>query len=169
VALDGTGRIYVADGDWVQLYGADGGFVQEWTATGAWDLAVSGTGEVLVVDRSFHRVRKFGPDGQPITDWGGLGNGEGRFATPSGIAVDSVGNVYVADTSNARGLSAQKVHLDLQAEMLTTQEGHRDVQVVVMCAQGIHLRLPRKLLSSQGIRLNVQMEILTGQGFRLEL
>ena len=30
------------------------------------------------------------------------GEGDGEFANPSGIAVDPSGNVYVADTSNAR-------------------------------------------------------------------
>jgi len=37
-----------------------------------------------------------------ITKWGGYGSGDGQFSYPRGIAVDSSGNVYVADTSNNR-------------------------------------------------------------------
>jgi len=37
-----------------------------------------------------------------LTKWGSFGSVEGKFKNPSGIAVDSSGNVYVADTSNSR-------------------------------------------------------------------
>jgi DNA-binding beta-propeller fold protein YncE len=34
--------------------------------------------------------------------WGSLGTGDGQFGSPEGIAVDSAGNVYVADSDNQR-------------------------------------------------------------------
>lgn len=37
-----------------------------------------------------------------ITTWGGNGTADGQFSGPQGIAVDSAGNVYVADTNNNR-------------------------------------------------------------------
>jgi hypothetical protein len=37
-----------------------------------------------------------------VLEWGGYGDHDGRFSSPSGIAVDSFGNVYVADTGNSR-------------------------------------------------------------------
>ncbi len=37
-----------------------------------------------------------------ITKWGSSGSGDGQFNLPSGVAVDAVGNVYVADTGNNR-------------------------------------------------------------------
>jgi streptogramin lyase len=36
------------------------------------------------------------------TQWGTLGSGKGEFNQPTGVAVDSIGNVYVADTGNSR-------------------------------------------------------------------
>ena len=37
-----------------------------------------------------------------VTAWGSQGKGDGEFEMPSGIEVDSAGNVYVADTGNSR-------------------------------------------------------------------
>ncbi|ACL16750.1 PKD domain-containing protein [Methanosphaerula palustris] len=36
------------------------------------------------------------------TQWGSSGSGDEQFSSPSGVAVDSVGNVYVADVGNNR-------------------------------------------------------------------
>jgi DNA-binding beta-propeller fold protein YncE len=37
-----------------------------------------------------------------VTKWGSYGNGNGQFYNPNGIAVDSSGNVYVADSGYSR-------------------------------------------------------------------
>jgi PKD repeat protein len=37
-----------------------------------------------------------------VTKWGSYGNGDGQFYWPAGVAVDSSGNIYVADTNNNR-------------------------------------------------------------------
>jgi DNA-binding beta-propeller fold protein YncE len=37
-----------------------------------------------------------------LTQWGSFGTGNGQFNVPFGVAVDSFGNVYVADADNSR-------------------------------------------------------------------
>ena len=51
---------------------------------------------------SNHRIQKFTSDGVFLTKWGTEGSGDGQFRDPWGVAVDSAGNVYVADTYNHR-------------------------------------------------------------------
>jgi hypothetical protein len=71
-------------------------------------VAVHGTGEIYVADTYNHTIRKLTPAGVVATLAGGPGNsgsanGTGsaaRFWHPSGVAVDNVNVVYVADTSN---------------------------------------------------------------------
>ncbi|HEX8290963.1 MAG TPA: IPT/TIG domain-containing protein, partial [Pyrinomonadaceae bacterium] len=71
-------------------------------------VAVEPGGAVVVADSDNHRIRRVAADGTVTTIAGdgspGFQNGPGaqaRFNTPRGVAVDSHGNIYVADTGNA--------------------------------------------------------------------
>ena len=72
-------------------------------------MAVAADGTVLVADGVFsHRIRRIAADGTVSTLAGGdagMADGDGttaRFNTPSGIALDTQGTLYVADTANNR-------------------------------------------------------------------
>ena len=70
--------------------------------------AVDGAGNLLIADSGNHTIRKISPAGAVSTLAGSAGVGGfvdgpsamARFQSPHGVAVDSVGNVYVADTGN---------------------------------------------------------------------
>ncbi len=71
-------------------------------------VAVDSAGNVYVADYNNHTIRKVTPDGLVTTLAGlagssgtndGMGSA-GRFNYPAGVAVDSAGNVYVADANN---------------------------------------------------------------------
>src|SRR5690606_24340014 len=72
-----------------------------------WGLVRGPGGSLFVADGGeANRIRRIGPDGAVRTLAGGAegfvdGTGSAaRFHTPSGLAVDALGNLYVADTGN---------------------------------------------------------------------
>jgi sugar lactone lactonase YvrE len=126
LAVDSAGNVYVADygnhtirkvtpgGSVTTLAGLAG---SEGSADGTgsaarfrypYNVAVDSAGIVYVSDTLNHTVRKVMPDGTVSTlagTAGGRGNADGmgsaaRFDHPNGLAVDTQGNIYVADYLN---------------------------------------------------------------------
>jgi uncharacterized protein (TIGR03663 family) len=133
VALAADGSLYVADtlNNRIQHLNADGTLLKTWgspadvsamnapggTFNQPWGVAVGPDGSVYVSDTWNHRVQKFSSDGQFVTMWGHLVQGDqpDGFYGPRGIAVDAQGRVYVADTGNKR-----VVVFDVQGAYLTS-------------------------------------------------
>lgn len=75
---------------------------------GAAGVAVDGVGNVYVADTLNHTIRKISSNGTVTTIAGAAGywgtaDGiarDARFNRPQGVAIDSLGNIYVADTGN---------------------------------------------------------------------
>ncbi len=86
--------------------GADNGTALSASFYNPSGVALDGSGNLFVVDSVNQRIRKIDTSGAVTTFAGssfGFLNGNGtaaRFANPHGIAVDTSGNVYVADTDN---------------------------------------------------------------------
>jgi sugar lactone lactonase YvrE len=132
LAIDGAGTIYVTDsgGGSVRKVAPDGatttlagnggagsvdgtggsnGTAEFWFPAG---LALDGAGNLFVADANGNRIRKVAPGGTTTTltgngtagffDGTGGRNGSTQFKGPDGVAVDGLGNVFIADGGNNR-------------------------------------------------------------------
>lgn len=107
LTVDASGNVYVIDGNGIGRKITPEGVVTTTTIRAA-AVAVDGIGNVYLADYNNHTIRKITPTGSPTTLAGtdgveGSTDGVGAAASffhPGGIAADSAGNVYVADTGN---------------------------------------------------------------------
>jgi len=126
VSVDANGNVYVADTDNSRIRkitpmgvvstlagNSTRGFVDGAGSAAKFDVpvgvAVDANGNVFVVDRNNHSIRKISPAGMVSTLAGngtyGFSDGIGsaaKFYFPKGVAVDAYGNVFVADHDNSR-------------------------------------------------------------------
>src|SRR5205085_5779391 len=68
------------------------------------DVAFGRNGEIFVSDgeSSNSRIVRFSPEGKLIKFWGTKGKGPGQLDVPHAIAIDSKGQLFVANRSNNR-------------------------------------------------------------------
>jgi sugar lactone lactonase YvrE len=92
-------------------YAGDGGPAANAQLNDPSALAMDGAGNLYIADSDNNRIRRVSPDGVITTvagngTYGYSGDGgpasSGRLSTPTGLAVDSTGNLYIADTDNFR-------------------------------------------------------------------
>jgi len=161
VAVDGGGNAYVADSQndrimvvfptgtagTLDTAGSSGG---GGSATDAlldtpYDVAVDPDGNIFIADTRNHRVRRIDSDGNVTTvaGTGSAGNaGDGGQATdaqldtPKAVAVDTAGNLYIADTNNYR---VRRVGLD---GIIETVAGNGDSTVRELPASGQATEIP---------------------------
>lgn len=110
-----AGNITTIAGNGEQLFAGDGGAALNASLDSPTGVAVDANGNILIADRHNHRIRLINSAGT-ITTLAGSGaasfaggfSGDGAGATasalakPTGVSVDTGGNIYIADTDNQR-------------------------------------------------------------------
>ena len=148
VAVDSSGTVYVADTDNHRIrkitpagvvttlagstLGSTNGTGTNAQFNAPTGVAVDSAGNVYVAEQTNHRIRRITPAGVVTTLAGStaaFANGTGtnaQFNTPYGVAVDSAGNVYVADQSNhlIRKIGSGVIQVPLNRAVVTTFAGN---------------------------------------------
>ena len=130
VALDGAGNLYIAEsgnnrvrkvdtagvistvaGDGTYGFGGDGGAATAAQLQDPYDVVLDGAGNLYIADRSDRRIRKVDTAGviSTVAGDGTSGfSGDGgaamaaQLSSPSGVALDGAGNLYIGDQDNQR-------------------------------------------------------------------
>jgi sugar lactone lactonase YvrE len=128
IALDASGNLFIADppenrirevnagtqvitsvaGTGVPGFTGDTGLATAAELNGTRGVAVDASENVVIADTGNERVRQFAPGGSINTLAGGGNGNDGSVATSAtlgaarGVALDSAGNLYIADTYNNR-------------------------------------------------------------------
>ena len=114
VAIDASGHVWVADtlNSRIEEFSATGTLITAFEGSGSSKLkeprgiTISSNGDVWVTDTGNNRIEEFAGTGEHrgelLAAYGAKGTGNGKFKTPSAIALDSSGDIWVADTSNNR-------------------------------------------------------------------
>ena len=129
VAVDSNDNVYIADrsnhvirkidtdhmistiaGNGSLGYSGDGGLATSAQLNNPWGVAVDSSGNIYIADSDNNVVRKVDPDGNISTFAGNGTEGSGgdggpaasaQLGHPTGLAIDSKGNLYIANVYNA--------------------------------------------------------------------
>lgn len=103
VAVDLEDNLYVADMTGrIQKFAPDGRFLLQWhlpqTDLGKpKGMARDRAGNILAIEPHYQRVNVFSPGGKLLAQWGCRGTNAGCFTLPRALAVNSRGEIFVAE------------------------------------------------------------------------
>jgi signal transduction histidine kinase/sugar lactone lactonase YvrE len=82
-------------------------------------MAVSPAGDIYLTDSNTMTVKKYSSSGTLLNEFGSSGTGNGQFTAMSGIALDSLGNIFVGDDGYSSGSSHRIQKFDSNGNFIT--------------------------------------------------
>jgi sugar lactone lactonase YvrE len=183
--LDTNGIIttVAGNGDWG--YSGDGGPATNATLDEPYGVAVDSSGNLFISDSSNDRIRKMDTNGVITTvagkdTWGYSGDGgpatNATLNLPSGMALDSIGNLFIADLGNERirkvalyasypTLTLNNVSLDnigSYSVIITGPSGSVTSSVVTLTVLSppIIMSQPRSIITSNGVTVSFNVSVV---------
>lgn len=104
-AFDSQERLFVCDREnsRIQIFNTDGQFLSQWTHLGQpWGIFITKDDMVCVVDGKNEKVLILNISGDILASWGSHGSEPGQFDVIHDIAVDSHGDIYIAEILGKR-------------------------------------------------------------------
>ena len=105
IAIDPNNNVLVTDrdADCIHLFTHDGQFIQTINSYGPIAITISPTGYLITSHAGDdNKIRVWSPTYQLINQFGKMGSKQGEFYDIRGMAIDSNGNIYVAECNNKR-------------------------------------------------------------------
>jgi sugar lactone lactonase YvrE len=107
IAFDSAGNCYVGSyySNRIVKYDSAGNHVTDWANSGTAGVAIDAAGNIVAIDYNNDGsigLNKYTNTGTLLWHQGSYGAGPGQFITPWGVALDSLGNIYVADSGDNR-------------------------------------------------------------------
>ena len=105
IVVDEKGTVYVADRQnrRVQLFTPEGKFIEAWTFAGLpCGLSIAADKQMYLVSGFAGQILRLDPRGRTLAATGQAGKGLGEFGEAHYLAFGSRGEIYVADTVNAK-------------------------------------------------------------------
>ena len=133
VAVDDSGNVYVADNGngRIQKFTSEGKYLAQWQTRAKSGkriapvaIEIGPSGSAYVVDMSGGRVQKYDTAGKLLATWSSQGQGAVAFSSPSEVAVDTEGYIYVVDWDAEK--EGGRIHkLDPDGRLIGRWEGGR--------------------------------------------
>jgi DNA-binding beta-propeller fold protein YncE len=119
IGVAADGRVFVCDrhNDRLQIFTPEGEYLDEWTGFALPTHVVFDRNGLVYVSELRARVSVLDPTGQLLARWGDAPDScaPGNFVAPHGLAVDSNGDLYIAEVVWTIGIRPGKVPQDCHA------------------------------------------------------
>jgi DNA-binding beta-propeller fold protein YncE len=104
IVIDNQQRVIVGDreNDRIQVFDLDGQLLEIWPGFAPYGIALDSSQRVFVADGRASQILRLNEAGMVDLRLGGKGHALGQFELPHMLAIDSAGNIYLAEVGGQR-------------------------------------------------------------------